>query len=75
MYPTKCVVWFPQRLDHSISLLLSFLIHDLGFRILSTMVGYTSFVESFVAEELHEDLWMVFSLPMFIDPQITFTMF
>jgi hypothetical protein len=56
MQPTKCVAWSPQRLDHYISLPLNFLILNLGFCILGALVGSTSFVESFVVEEVHEDL-------------------
>jgi len=32
------------------------------------------FVESFVSEVLQEDLSMIISFPMFVDPQVTFMM-
>jgi hypothetical protein len=35
----KCVVWFPQGLDHFISLFLGFLTPTLGFCILGTLMG------------------------------------
>ncbi len=44
----KCVTWSPYGLDHFISLLLSFLIPNLGFCILGTLVGSRSFVELFI---------------------------
>jgi len=50
MQSAKCVVWSPSRLDHFISLYLSFFIPDSGFYILNALVGSTSFVESFVVE-------------------------
>ncbi len=74
MQPSQCVVWFPQRLNHSISLPLNFLTLDLGFHILGTQMGSTSFVESFVVKTLHEDLGMISSLPMLVDPHVVFTM-
>ncbi len=70
----KCVIWFPHRLDHFISLPHGFLIPDLGFRILGALVGSTSFVESFVVEVFHEDLWTIFSFPILADLQVTFMM-
>jgi hypothetical protein len=38
-------------------------------------MGSTSFVESFVIEVFHEDLGTMFSLPMLVDPHMTFVMF
>ncbi len=64
MQSLKCVAWFPQRLDHSISLPPNFLIPNLNFHILGTLVGSKSFVELFVTKALHEDLGMISSLPM-----------
>ncbi len=37
-------------------------------------MGSTSFIESFMAEALHEDLGTIFSLPMFADLQVAFAM-
>ncbi len=74
MQPTKCVVWSPQRLDHSISLPFGFFTLDLGFHILGGLVGSTSFVESFVTKVFHEDLGMIFSLLMFANLQAIFAM-
>jgi hypothetical protein len=73
--PTKCVVWFPQGLDHSISLLPGFLTPDSSFCILGALVGATSFVELFEVEVFHEDLGMIFSLLMFTNPHVVFVMF
>ncbi len=56
----KCVVWSPQMLYHFISFPHGFLIHDSSFRILDTLVKSTSFVESFMAKALYEDLGMIF---------------
>jgi len=70
----KCVTWFPQGLDHFISLPFGFLILDLGFRILGALVGSTSFVESFVVKVFHEDLGIIFNLSMLADLQATFAM-
>ncbi len=44
-----------------------FFILNLDFRILGALVGSTSFVESFVAEALHEDFESIFNLRMFTD--------
>ncbi len=74
MQPTKCVVWFPQGLDHFISLFLNFHIFNLGFHILGTLVGSTSFVELFVTEVLYEDLGTIFNLPVFVNPPVAFVM-
>ncbi len=68
MHPMKCVTWFPQGLDHSISLPFNFLIPNSSFRILGALVGSPSFVESFVVEVLHEDFETIFKLPMLTDP-------
>jgi hypothetical protein len=38
-------------------------------------MGFRLFIESFVAKVFHEDLGMIFNLPMLADPQVTFTMF
>ncbi len=38
-------------------------------------MGFKSFVESFVAKALHEDLGTIFSLFMFVDLQMAFAMF
>jgi len=48
---------------------------NLGFCILGASMGSTSFVESFMAEAVHEDLGTIFSLPMFADSQVVFVMF
>ncbi len=45
------------------------------FCILGTLVGSKSFVESFVAKVLHEDLGMISSLPMFTNTHLAFAMF
>jgi hypothetical protein len=58
-------------LDHSISLSHGFLTPNFGFRILGALLGSTSFVESFVAKEIHEDFETIFNLLMFIYPQKT----
>jgi hypothetical protein len=68
MQVAKCVAYSPQGLDHFISLLLDFLIPNLGFHILGTSVGSTSFVELFVTKVLHEDLRTISNLPMLVDP-------
>ncbi len=47
----------------------------MGFYILSTPIGYRSFVESFVVKVLHEDLGTIVSLLMFVDPHVIFVMF
>jgi hypothetical protein len=47
---------FQQGLDHSISLPFGFLILNMGFCILGTLVRSRSFIESFVAKAFHEDL-------------------
>ncbi len=72
MQPTKCVVWSPQGLDHSTSLSPRFFTLDSGFHILGAPMGSTSFVESFVANVLHEDLGTIFSLLMFANLQMDF---
>jgi hypothetical protein len=38
-------------------------------------MGSLPFVESFVSEAFHEDLNMIVSLPMLIDPPVAFVMF
>jgi hypothetical protein len=63
-----------QRLDHFISLPLSFLIHDSIFCILGAPAGSTSFVESFVAKVLHEDFETIRNLPMLTYLHVTFAM-
>ncbi len=73
--PTNCVAWSPQKLDHYISLPPNFFTFNSSFHIWGTLMGSTSFVESFVAKVLHEDLMTMFSLPMFADPRATFVMF
>jgi hypothetical protein len=70
----KCVDWFQQKLDHFISLHHGFLIFDLGFHILGAPFGSKSFIESFVTKTLHEDLGMIFSLPMLVNLQVVFVM-
>ncbi len=72
MQLAKCVACGWTILYH---FLLTFFIHDLGFCILGTSVGSTSFVELFVVETLHENLGTIFTLLMLIDPHATFTMF
>ncbi len=37
-------------------------------------MGSKSFFELFVVKALHEDLGMIFSLPMLVDPQVVFAM-
>ncbi len=37
-------------------------------------MGSTSFVELFMVEVFHEDLKMIYNLPMFVDLQAAFTM-
>jgi hypothetical protein len=74
MQPTKCVIWSPHGLDHSISLRPGFFILDFDFRILGGLVGFRSFIESFVIKALHEDLGMIFCLPMLANLQVAFTM-
>jgi hypothetical protein len=64
----KCVVCFPQGLDHFISLPINFLTPNVGFYTLITLIGYISFVESFVVKALHEDLGMITSFLMFVNP-------
>jgi hypothetical protein len=71
----KCVAWSPQKLDHFISLPSSFLILDLGLCILGALMRCRSFVESFVVKAFHEDLRMIFNIPMFTNPHATFAMF
>jgi hypothetical protein len=68
MQLTKCVTWFPQMLNHIISLLHGFLNPDLNFCILGTLVRSTSFVESFMVKALYKDLGMISSFLMFVDP-------
>jgi len=46
----------------------------LGFHILGAPMGSTSFVESFVAKVLHENLKTIFSLFMLVDLQAVFGM-
>jgi hypothetical protein len=46
-----------------------------SFRVLGPLVGSSSFVEPFVAEVFHEDLGTMFSLPMLVNPHMTFLMF
>ncbi len=74
MQPTKWVVWFFERLDNSISLLLGFLTFNSGFRILGALVGSTSFVKLFVAKALHEDFGTIFNFLMFANLHVTFAM-
>jgi hypothetical protein len=62
-------------LDHFISLPLGFLIPDLGFHILVALVGFTSFIESFVIESFHEDLGTIFSFPILVNLEATFAKF
>ncbi len=38
-------------------------------------MGSTSFVDSFVVKEFHEDLWMIFNFLMLTNPQSNFAMF
>jgi hypothetical protein len=45
---------------------LAFII-NLGFRILGTLVGSRSLIESFVVEVFHKDFGMIFCLLMFIN--------
>ncbi len=52
-------------LDHFISFIPGFLIPNLGFHILGTSIGSSSFVESFVTEAFHENLGTIFNLLMF----------
>jgi hypothetical protein len=68
MQLAKCVAWFPQGLDHFISLPLGFFIHDLGFHILGTLVGSISFIKLFIVEVFHEDLGTMFSFPVLANP-------
>jgi len=70
----KCVTWYPQRLNHSTSFPPNFLTSNLGFHILGTPMGSTSFVESFVTKVLHEDLRTIFSLSMLVDLEAVFGM-
>jgi hypothetical protein len=70
----KCVALFLQRLDRSISLPCGFLIFYSSFHILGALVGSISFVELCMVEVLHEDLGMIFSLPMLVDLQVAFMM-
>jgi hypothetical protein len=46
----------------------------LGFHILGAPFGSKSFIESFVTKTLHEDLGMIFSLPMLVNLQVVFVM-
>jgi hypothetical protein len=71
----KCVAWSSQGLDHFISLPPGFLIHDLSFCILGTLVGSTSLVELFVVEVLHEDFGRIYNLLMHANPKAPFVMF
>jgi hypothetical protein len=68
MQLTKCVTWSLQMLNHIISLPHGFLNPNSNFRILGTLVKSTSFVESFMVKALYEDLGMISSFPMFVDP-------
>jgi len=72
---TKCVAWFPQRLNQSISLPLGFLTLESIIRILGAPMGSLPFVESFVSKAFQKDLDMIISLLMFADPHATFVMF
>ncbi len=74
MQPTKCVVCYPQGLDHSISFLPSFLILDLGFRIFDILMGFRSFVELFVIEVFHEDLGTIYNFFMLVNSHVPFVM-
>jgi len=73
--PRKCIVWSPQRLDHSISLLFGFFTFNLGFCILGALMGSTSFVESFVVKDIHKYLRMIFNFLMLLNPHVIFVMF
>jgi hypothetical protein len=68
----KCVAWFPQGLDHFISLPFSFLTPDLSFHILGALVISRSILELFMVEVFHEDLGMIFSLLMLADPHVAY---
>jgi hypothetical protein len=52
-----------------------FLTLDLSFRILGALMGFRSFVESFVVEALDDDLGMIYNLLMFANFQVDFAMF
>jgi hypothetical protein len=64
----KCVAWSLQGLDFSISLPLGFLPLDTNLCILSALLDFMPFMESFVAKVFQEDLNTIINLPMFIDP-------
>ncbi len=64
MQLAKCIVGFPQGLDDFVSLFPGFFTPNLSFSILGTHVRSKSFVESFMANILHEDLGMVFNPPL-----------
>jgi hypothetical protein len=61
----KCVVWYPQGVGLFYIIFSLFLTLDLSFHILGALMGFRSFVESFVIEAFHDDLGMIYNLPMF----------
>lgn len=75
MQPTKCATWSPRGLDRFKSFLPKFFTPNLGFHTLGTLVGFKPFVDLFVVEAFHEDLGVVFSFLILINPQVAFAMF
>ncbi len=69
-------MWFNlhRGLDHFISFLLNFLIPDLDFCILGALMGFRSFIESFIVKVFHEDLETISNFLMFVDPSAVFAM-
>jgi hypothetical protein len=68
MQLSKCVAWFPHAINHFILVPFGFLTLDLGFRILGALMGFRSFIESFMVEAFHEDLRTISILPMLANP-------
>jgi len=71
---TKCVAWSPHGLNYFISFPFNFFTSNLGFHILGAPVGSKSFVELFVVKAFHEDLGMISSFLMFVNPRVIFMM-
>jgi hypothetical protein len=74
MQLVKCVAWSPHGLDLSISLPLGFVTLNIGLCILGALMCFMPFVESCVVEAFQEDCNTIASLPMLVDPHVTFAM-
>ncbi len=54
-------------INYFISIHFGFFTPNLGFHILGALMGFRSFMESFMVDALHEYLKTIFSLPMLAD--------